>query len=318
MHDVKLNLLQATFEFHRLERVPMWKRVRRILLGVLFIYLGVVVVVAALEGYLMYPAPTAAQGDWDPSWLEYEDVEITTQAGNKIHGWYCEHPNATRVILLCHGNGEHVAYMAEELEFVREKYQASVLAFDYRGYGKSPGKPFETGILADGDAAQEWLAERAGVEPGDVYLWGRSLGGAVAVHLAAKNGAKGLVLDRTFNSMVDVAASHYPWLPVRLLLTNRYPSEKRIKNYNGPLLQFHGQPDRVVPFRFGRALFESAPGEDKTFVESEDMGHNSPWPAKYFAQVEQFFQAIELLEQQAEQQQSDVGVQSDEGGEGSP
>ena len=271
----------------------MWNRAKRFLIGSLVIYIGVVVFVAALEGYLMYPAPSVASGDWAPTWLDYEDVEITTSTGNSIHGWYCEHPDARRVLLLCHGNGEHVAFMADELEFLRIRFQANVFAFDYRGYGKSAGKPFEAGILVDGEAAHHWVAERNGIQADEVYLWGRSLGGAVAVHLASKNGSKGLVLDRTFCSMVDVASSHYPWLPVRLLLNNRYPSEKRLQQYDGPLIQFHGKPDRVVPFRFGQALFEASPSIQKTFISSEDMSHNMPWPQGYFDAVQQFFESVE-------------------------
>lgn len=271
----------------------VWKRLKRVLILSGITYLGVLVLLTLLETFLMYPAPSRDSGDWEATWLKHEDVYVTTAAGNEIHGWYCEHPDPKRVLLLCHGNGEHVAYMAEELEFFRDEFEASVFAFDYRGYGKSKGKPFETGILADGEAAQDWLAERAGVAQKDVVLWGRSLGGAVAVHLAAKNGAKALVLDRTFNSMVDVAATHYPYLPVKLLLRNRYPSDVRIANYDGPLIQVHGHPDQVVPFACGQLLFEQAASQNKKFLDSPELGHNTPWPAQFYVQVLEFLTRVE-------------------------
>ena len=240
----------------------------------------------------MYPAPQADSGDWNPTWLNREEAEFTSSMGNRLHGWYCEHAQPRAVILLCHGNGEHVAFMAEELRYLRDRFQASILAFDYRGYGKSEGQPFEAGILADGLAAQRWLSERAGVPESSIVIWGRSLGGAVAVHLAASNGAKGLVLDRTFSSMVDVAASHYPWLPVRMLLSDRYPSSKRIEKYHGPIIQIHGKVDQVVPFQFGRALFDNAPSVDKRFLALDDLHHNDPWPEETYLAVEQFITSL--------------------------
>ena len=247
---------------------------------------------ALLESFLMYPAPDAGNGDWQADWLAHEDVEFASADGTQLHGWYCEHPEPQRVILFCHGNGEHVAYLAEELDFLREEFRASVFAFDYRGYGKSEGSPYEQGILQDGEAAQQWLAQKSGVAEDQVIVWGRSLGGAVAVHLAATNGSRALVLDRTFSSMVDVAASHYPWLPVRWLLRNRYPSESRIKRYSGPLFQVHGQPDRVVPFEFGVQLHQSCESKDKVLLESPTLTHNQPWSAAEYQRLLDFLDQL--------------------------
>ncbi len=266
----------------------MLKRLRKFLLFLATIYVGVLLLLMVFEASLIYPAPVREAGDWEATWLTHEDVSFSSADGTTLHGWYCEHSQPRHTILFCHGNGEHVAYLAEELDFFRQRFQANVFAFDYRGYGKSVGRPHEAGILADGEAAQRWLAERTGQPTHQIVIYGRSLGGAVAVHLAAKQGARALVLDRTFSSMVDVAASHFPWLPVRLLLRNRYPSTSRISQYDGPLIQFHGEQDEVVPFRFGKALFDACPSTDKEFVESEPLFHNSPWPASYYDHLEKF------------------------------
>lgn len=268
------------------------QRLKRCLIMVGSLYLGIVIVLTLLETSMIYPAPGVEIGDWQPSWLKYEDANFETAYGNRLHGWFCEHPQPRAVVLLCHGNGEHVASMAEELEFLRERLRISVMAFDYRGYGKSPGKPFEVGVLADGEAARDWLSKRTGVPPESIVLWGRSLGGAVAVHLASQGGARGLILDRTFSSMVDVASDRFPWLPVRWLLSNRYPSVDRIQRYTGPLLQIHGQPDEVIPFRFGRKLFEAAPSEEKHFVASDQLTHNTPWPEEFYQRTDQFLDAL--------------------------
>src|SRR5208283_3409033 len=115
----------------------------------------------------------------------------------------------------------------------------SVLVFDYRGYGKSEGKPDEPGVLADARAARTWLAQKSGVAENRVVLMGESLGGAVAVDLAA-DGARALILENTFSSMADVAAFHYPWAPVRLLMRTQFNSAAKIRSYRGPVFQSHG------------------------------------------------------------------------------
>jgi len=266
----------------------MRNRLRKIATVLATIYLGVLVLLMLLETTLLYPAPPPTQGDWQADWLDHQDVYFTSSDGTSLHGWYCPQVDALRSILFCHGNGEDVSNLADELDFLRRTYQANVFAFDYRGYGRSQGRPIEAGILADGEAAQRWLADRTGQEPEQIVLWGRSLGGAVAVHLASQHGAAALVLDRTFSSMVDVAASHYPWLPIRWLLRNRYPSIDKLPRYTGPLIQFHGQPDEVVPYRFAQALFAASRSTNKQFIASESLTHNDPWPDELYQRVQDF------------------------------
>lgn len=187
---------------------------------------------------------------------------------------------------------KHVAYLAEEADELRRSFAANVFVFDYRGYGQSAGKPIESGILQDGEAALEWLCARTESTPQEVVVWGRSLGGAVAVHLAHTHGARGLVLDRTFSSMVDVAAALFPWAPVRLFLRNRYLSEEKISHYSGPLIQVHGRDDSIVPFQFGQKLHSACPSVDKQFLAVENMGHNAPWPAETAARIADFVQRL--------------------------
>lgn len=266
----------------------MRKRLRKIATYLAAIYLGVLALLMLLETTLLYPIPPLGRGDWQAEWLDHQDVHFTSPDGTSLHGWYCPHADAHISILFCHGNGEDVSNLADELGRLRQYYQANVFAFDYRGYGHSQGRPSEAGILADGEAAQRWLAERTDQSLDQIVIWGRSLGGAVAVHLASKNGAAALVLDRTFSSMVDVAASHFPWLPVRWLLRNRYPSSDKLPNYTGPLIQFHGLPDEVVPYRFAQSLFASSRSTNKQFVTSESLSHNEPWPQEYYQRVQVF------------------------------
>jgi fermentation-respiration switch protein FrsA (DUF1100 family) len=244
-------------------------------------YLLITVYLMINEEAMIYFPPPKDDGDWNHPDLKIEDAQFTSADGTKLHGWYVEHPNPKAHVLLCHGNAEHVAYLGDLLRFYRDELQCSALAWDYRGYGKSEGFPGEQGILADGRAAQAWLANRAGVRPQDVVLVGRSLGGGVAVDLAANGGARGLVLERTFTSMPDVAALHFPWLPVRLLMRTQYNSREKIARYHGPLLMTHGTADDVIPYDLGRELFDAAPGKQKNFIDERGRGHNDPHSSEY-------------------------------------
>jgi fermentation-respiration switch protein FrsA (DUF1100 family) len=245
-----------------------------------------------LERWLVYPAPPRSAGDWKATWLPHEDVWFQSVDGTKLHGWFVPHANPKRAILYCHGNGEHVAFNAELAAQLRDALQASVFLFDYRGYGHSEGRPSEAGCIADGRAAQHWLAERMGIQPSDIVLMGRSLGGAVAVALASEEGAQALVIENGFSSMPDVAALHYPWLPVRWFMDNRYDSLTRIKQYRGPLIQCHGANDSIVPIHMARRLFDGVPTETKKWIEFPGLDHNSQWPASYYDDLAEFLDSV--------------------------
>lgn len=271
--------------------INIFKPFRRILFAVLAIYVGMIAMMMFLETSMVYPVPPRSAGEWNPDRLGHEEVDFRSADGTRLHGWFLEHPEPVATLLMCHGNGEHVAFLADEMAFLSARLKVNVMVFDYRGYGKSAGTPFERGILADAEAAQRWLAERTSQSLDDLILFGRSLGGAVCVHLAAKHGARGLVLDRTFSSLVDVAAIHMRWLPVRLLMRNRYPAKTWIREYSGPLLQIHGAQDQVVPISLGRLLFDLSPSSQKKWISSESLDHNSPWPLEYYHEVETFIRS---------------------------
>ncbi|HEX5104061.1 MAG TPA: alpha/beta hydrolase, partial [Pirellulaceae bacterium] len=188
------------------------------------VYLAVLLMLLLLENTLLYPAPKYPEGDWDAAYLPHEDVHFASADGTRLHGWLVEHPQPRAVVLYLHGNGDCVGFLGPYLQQLSDNHQVTIFAFDYRGYGRSEGSPGEQGILEDGHAAQMWLAERLQIEPADIVLMGRSLGGGVAVDLATKNGARGLILQNTFTSLPDAAACMYPWAPVQWLMKNRYDS----------------------------------------------------------------------------------------------
>ena len=271
------------------------RRVRRVVLSLLFSYLSVVVMLSLVERWLVYPAPRAHDGDWVALDFPHEDIQFTGADGAKLHGWYVPHPNPKAVVLFCHGNGENVAELRPLLELLHDRTDVSIFAWDYRGYGKSLGRPHESNLLADARTAQLVLAKRAGVDPSDIVVYGRSLGGAVAVGLAAEHPVRGMVLERTFADMVETAAYHFPWLPVRWVMKNRYPSIERIVTYRGPLFQSHGTADEVVPFEMGKKLFDAATTAKKTFFVVEEGSHNAPQPPEYYKALGEFFDSLPAL-----------------------
>jgi uncharacterized protein len=269
-----------------------WQIARPFLIAYLVIVLGMMF----LEHWLVYPAPPRTAGDWKATWLPHEDIRFQSADGTKLHGWFVPHASSKRAILYCHGNGEHIAFNAELAAKLRDTLQASVFLFDYRGYGRSEGRPSEAGCIADGRAAQHWLANRMGIKPSDVVIMGRSLGGAVAVALASEAGAQALIVETSFSTMPDVAAALYPWLPVRWVMDNRYDSLTRIKQYAGPFFQSHGTNDSIVPISFARLLFEGAPSTNKKWLEFADLGHNDGWPESYYLDLATFLDGLQARE----------------------
>jgi uncharacterized protein len=275
----------------RMARRSTWL-IWRVLRLVLVCYLLVLLAMTFLETWLVYPIPPVAGGDWHPAGLVHEEVWFNAGDDTKLFGWFAPQPNSKRAVLYCHGNGEDVASNAETLAELRRQLDANVFIFDYRGYGHSEGRPDETGCIADGLAAQRWIADRLGVKTSDVIVMGRSLGGAIAVAVAGEQGARALVLDSTFSRMTDAAAYHYPWLPVRLLMRNRYDSLARIRQYQGPVFQSQGTADTIVPIELARRLFAAVPSDRKEFREFPGRDHNDPLPPIYLREVRAFLDRV--------------------------
>ncbi len=241
---------------------------------------------ARLEKSLVYhPSPFPA--DFPIEDMPFENVEFTSADGTRLHGWFADHSDPTGIALFCHGNAGNIASRADSLTILNKRHGLAVMVFDYRGYGNSEGLPNEAGILADARAARAWLADRKNVPQHEIIIMGRSLGGAVAVDLAAKDGAKGLVLASTFTSMPAVAKHLLPVAPANLLMRQRFNSIEKIRKYNGPILQSHGTADQLIPIELGQKLFDAAPGP-KTFVTIADAGHNDPQSEEYRIKLDRF------------------------------
>ena len=178
-----------------------------------------------------------------------QDVVLETADGIRLGAWYLPVAGGGPGVLVCNGNAGDRS-MRVELAAALNRLGLSVLLFDYRGYGGNPGRPSEDGLAADARAAQSWLAAQPGVEK--IVYFGESLGAAVAVGLAVERPPAALVLRSPFTSLADVAAVHYPWLPVRRLLLDRYQSIERIASVGVPVLVIAGDRDDIVPARLSR------------------------------------------------------------------
>jgi len=242
---------------------------------------------AKLENSLVFQPMPYPQGNWRPAGLKYEDVWFAAADGTRLHGWYCPRAGARAAVLFAHGNAGNLSHRADVIRLLHDRLGVSVLAFDYRGYGRSAGTPDEAGILQDTRAARAYLARREGIAERDVVLMGRSLGGGVMVDLAATDGARGLILESTFTSLPEAARHLAPWLPAKLLMRNRLDSLAKIPNYAGPLLQSHGTADRTIPFAQGRRLHAAAKGS-KRFVAIPGADHNHPQTLEYYRALAQF------------------------------
>jgi fermentation-respiration switch protein FrsA (DUF1100 family) len=218
-----------------------------------------------------------------------EEVSFPTEDGLRLDGWFVPAAPAGRgagaplrgspdpsgrgpAVLVCNGNGGNRSLRAP-LAAALARAGLAVLLFDYRGYAANPGRPTEPGLAADARAAVAYLAARPEVDPARLVYFGESLGAAVALRLAVERPPAALVLRSPFGSLAEVGRRHYPWLPVSLLLADRYDAAGRAGRLAAPLLVVAGGRDRIVPPAHSRRLFEAAP-EPKRFVLLPGADHN--------------------------------------------
>jgi len=277
-------------------RERLVKALKKFLMTVCFAYLIIVVALVLMENQMIYPAPKFPAGNWQPNFA-FEDLEFRSADGTKIHAWLMQpelEPEIPRYFLYCHGNAENVSHScAHHGQEIVHKLGGTVMVFDYRGYGKSEGSPNEAGIKLDAERAMDVFCDKMNIKPSDVILMGQSLGGAVATHLSATKGCKALILQRTFSSLPDVAASKYPWIPVRWLMQNDFNSAAAIEAYKGPLFQSHGETDSIVPIRFGEKVFERTSHPLSQFVRLPSVGHNDGFPSGYWQSVSKWLDEVE-------------------------
>jgi uncharacterized protein len=237
------------------------------------VYIIFIVLVYLFQRKLQYfPDPSEVPLPQGEEYLGLETVDLTTVDGLHITGWHW--PGGRPVTLLIfHGNAGHRGH---RLDWVRNLHGLGygVFILDYRGYGGSDGSPTEEGLYRDGEAALQWLQHKKDLK---LVYFGESLGCGVAVELAVRHPPEALILQSGFSSALAVARKAYPYLPVRLLMKDRYECLEKIQKVSCPLLIIHGERDSLIPIGIGRELFEAA-REPKEWFPLPGADHNDlPW-----------------------------------------
>jgi pimeloyl-ACP methyl ester carboxylesterase len=204
--------------------------------------------------------------------LIYEKVSLKTADGLKISAWFVPCVNARKTVLFCHGNGGNMSHRLDTINLLNEM-GLNCLLFDYRGYGDSQGKPSEEGTYCDAEAAWDWLTAMKGIKPHNIVIFGRSMGGAIASHLAGKVHPAALVVESSFTSYVDLGKKIYPYLPVKQFASFDYNTLEYIKKVTCPTLVMHSKADEIIPYEFAPILFQAA-SEPKEFVEIFGIHNN--------------------------------------------
>ncbi|MBE0535473.1 MAG: alpha/beta hydrolase [Phycisphaerae bacterium] len=197
--------------------------------------------------------------------LAYEKLALKTEDGLKIAAWYIPAENAKYTVLFCHGNAGNMTHRLDSINIFNEM-GLNCLLFDYRGYGDSQGKPTEAGTYMDAAAAWKWLTEKKQIPSNRIIIFGRSLGGSIAAHLAARVNPRALVLESTFTSYEQIGKKFYPYMPVHLFAKFHYNTLEYVKNVRCPILFIHSRNDEIVPFEFSLRLYAAA-AEPKRFLE---------------------------------------------------
>ncbi|MDP6782320.1 MAG: alpha/beta hydrolase [Dehalococcoidia bacterium] len=239
------------------------------------------------DGLFYFPTnyPT---GFWEPEsyGLKVEDCYFPTEDGLTLHSWLALSPGADTCILWSHGNAGNLSDRLENI-IRMVAIGVNVFIYDYRGYGRSEGRPEEEGLYRDGRAAYDYLTSLPGVEPGRLFLFGRALGGAVALDTALTRPLAGLILESTFTSGKELFAHWYPGAAPGLLEGFRFPSVSKIAKLSAPMLMIHGAYDERIPIKHGLKLLAAASGP-KEFYRIDRAGHNDT----YFIGGQAYFDRI--------------------------
>jgi uncharacterized protein len=236
------------------------------------LYLAGLAVLFFKQREMLFPAPPVGRtAPAAAGFPEAEEHVLTTADGEKVIIWHVPAKPGRPVVLFFHGNGDSLAGRVDRFKGITAD-GTGLVALSYRGYAGSSGSPSERGLLLDADAAYAFTAARYAAE--QIVVWGFSLGSGAAVAIAADHPIGKLILEAPFSSTVDVAATLFPYVPVRLLMRDPFHSDRRIARIKAPLLIMHGTSDPVIPIGFGERLFSFA-HEPKQFVRFPGGSHDN-------------------------------------------
>jgi fermentation-respiration switch protein FrsA (DUF1100 family) len=250
-------------------------------LGMIFViaFAAVLVLAAVLvrvfENRLIYFPPPLAQGLESPAeyGLQLEEVWLIAEDGVKLNAWFLSAASSSKALLVFHGNAENLGLGLPRLKAL-SKLGANILAIDYRGYGKSQGSPNEAGIYRDAEAAYRYLVEARRIATRNIFIYGQSLGSAVAIDLASRRECGGLIVESGFTSGREMARRMFRIPFFEYLPKSRFDSLAKISRVRCPVLVIHGTEDDVLPASMGERLYAAAP-QPKSLLLVEGARHNN-------------------------------------------
>ena len=271
----------------------MFKKFRnnllQIILIIFFIYFLVLVFLYFYQRNLLYH-PIENNYSEDKISVDIENVRIKTSDNIELLGWYHEkNLKDFKTLIFFHGNAGSLENRIHKLNHFRDM-NINFLIIAWRGFSGNNGNPSEQGLYEDGKSAIDWLIKK-GVSEKNLILYGESLGTGVATHLAQNKNFAGVILETPFTSMIDAAKKFYPYIPVKLLLKDKFENYKKIKNINLPILIMHGEIDQLVPFSMGKKIYEIA-NEPKYSYFTKYDNHMMEYDENLVLALKSFFKSL--------------------------
>ena len=222
--------------------------------------------------------------------VDIKKVKILTSDNIELLGWYHEkNLKNYKTLVYFHGNAGSLENRIHKLNYF-EEMNVNFLIIAWRGFSGNEGKPTEQGLYEDGKSAINWLVKR-GVEEKNLILYGESLGTGVATHLAQNKNYAGVILETPFTSMVDAAKIFYPYIPVSLLLKDKFENYKKVENIKFPILIMHGEVDQIVPFSMGKKIYEIS-NEPKYSYFTKYDNHMMEYDKKLVSALKSFLNSL--------------------------
>jgi fermentation-respiration switch protein FrsA (DUF1100 family) len=231
----------------------------------------------AIENFFVFFPETPFACTPDELNLHYKDVSFHTRDGKRLHGWFFPLKKGFPVILFCHGNAGNISHRLENIRLLLDR-GLQVFIFDYRGYGRSSGRPSEKGLYMDGLAAYDYLVKGEHIPPASIVPFGRSLGAAVATEIALQRKVRSLIIESAFTSTKDMAKTMPLFYPLSFFVPAHYNNLEKIGRVPIPKLFIHGQKDDLIPVSMGKRLFKAAK-PPRYFFPVKDAGHNDTFIA---------------------------------------